>query len=506
LFPLEQIKSIGIVAMDVSQEDLDNFLTIVESKLRGPFSSLDVAKAATSTRGLSPRQYIQQLIKVFPRMDKVTKLRVLIAMLGLDPSDDTDDLIYNLLQDAQEDRLSEEWVKIIAGISCGIMYQQVEGSHESCRGSEAQTIFEKSGETTLEAIRKHRVCVDSDPLFSPYYYSLLNPDILKEVLPESLHNPHFSVNTDAGILQEDELAERKKIQEGQAGTILRRENALAQESMDSKPKEQDLPTMPGINKMNKSRSKVEPGKSSLFLATKKPIGARPGQSGAQFNALRKKTGTSSDILTKGRRSFPGTIASTGTSSQKFNTNRSKMMMVDLSEVQGLQDEAKQREENTKDARKRKLMDLAASKGLVKKVKQDKVENSGNAKTNGSQVPAGGSTATDSNLAPIDDDLEASKLYFQADSTIGQQGSQAINGDWTQHLEKSNRLSAEDRERIRQFFVDRINPTPDIPIHRLKLHEEKSSEAGTGITVKETLYLELDYNTFGFKKLRKIKRK
>jgi hypothetical protein len=492
--------------MDVSQEDLDNFLTIVESKLRGPFSSLDVAKAVTSTRGLSPRQYIQQLIKVFPRMDKVTKLRVIIALLGLDPSDETDDLIYDLLQDAQEDRLSEEWVKIIAGISCGVMYQEDEGSHESCRGNEAQNIFEKSSESALEAIRNQRLSVDSDPLFSPYFYSLLNPDILKEVLPESLHNPHFTVNTDAGILKEDELAERKKIQEGQSGTIARRENAPVQESMDPKPKEQDLPTMPGMNKLNKSRIKVEPGKSSLFLATKKPIGNRPGQSGAQFNALRKKTGISSDILTKGRRSFPGTAASAGTSSQKFNTNRSKMMMVDLSEVQGLQDEAKQREENTKDARKRKLMDLAASKGLVKKVKQERVENSGGKAANGPNVPALGTTTTDNVGVSTKDAFETSKLYLQADTAIGQHSNQPANNDWTQHLEKSNRLSAEDRERIRQFFVDRINPTPDIPIHRLKLHEEKFSEAGTAVTVKETLYLELDYNTFGFKKLRKIKRK
>lgn len=255
--------------MVVSQEDLDNFLTIVESKLRGPFSSLDVAKAVTSTRDLAPRQYLQQVKQVFPRMDKVTKLRVLIAMLGLDPSEETDDLIYELFSAGQEERLSEEWVKVIAGLNRGIMYQDGDGSRESCRGEDAQQLLEKSCNDVLERVVKHKEHADTDPLFSPYFYSLLNADVLKEVLPECLKNPHFKVNADAAILKEDERLEQKKAQDDQSGSITRRTNAATNGKAEAKPKARDLPTMPGINKLTKARATTEAGKSSMFLPAKK---------------------------------------------------------------------------------------------------------------------------------------------------------------------------------------------------------------------------------------------
>ena len=85
------------------------------------------------------------------------------------------------------------------------------------------------------------------------------------------------------------------------------------------------------------------------------------------------------------------------------------------------------------------------------------------------------------------------------------------------LEKSNKLTPQDRDRVLHFFQDRFNPTPDVMIYKMKLHEEKrmeqqqqQEEEGTqpppSILIKETLYLELDYNTFGFKKTRKVKKK
>lgn len=501
--------------MDVSQEDLDNFLTIVESKLRGPFSSLDVAKAVTSTRGLTPRQYVEQLIQVFPRMDKVTKLRVLIAMLGLDPSDEHDGLIYDLFTAAIQERLAEDWVKVIAGLNRGIMYQDCDGSRDSCRGEEAQQLLEKSCADVLDRVILQEQHVDGDPLFAPYFYSLLNADVLKEILPECLKNPHFKVNMDAAILKEDEQYEQKKVHDGQSGTIARRDNAATNGPTETKSKAQDLPTMPGINKLNKAKV-VETGKSSLFLANKRPAVARPGQLGTQFNALRKP-GTSRAILTKGRRpGLPGPAGSTSTTSAKFGASRSKMMMVDLAEVKDLQEEAKQREETPKEARKRKLMDLATSKGLVKKAKTatlgvtavagaPKAEK-GVAQKSGTITQAPEVPQTNKSVDIAAAAVTAYRGQQKELATAAPPAGQAPNGEWTQHLEKSNRLSAEDRERVRQFFVDRINPTPDVPVYRLKLHEEKYAEPGTGLTVKETLYLELDYNTFGFKKLRKIKKK
>ena len=111
-----------------SQEDLDTFLTSIESKLRGPFSSLDLAKAVTTTalRGsLTPREYLQAIAKVIKRTDKVIQSRMVIGLLGLDPSKDTNDEIYSILEQAQDDD-SEEWVRVISGLIQGIMFQDSE--------------------------------------------------------------------------------------------------------------------------------------------------------------------------------------------------------------------------------------------------------------------------------------------------------------------------------------------------------------------------------------------
>jgi hypothetical protein len=79
-------------------------------------------------------------------------------------------------------------------------------------------------------------------------------------------------------------------------------------------------------------------------------------------------------------------------------------------------------------------------------------------------------------------------------------------DWRKILaEHCNKITDADRERVRQFFEDRVNPTPNDPNHvyRLKLHEEQSvEEAGT--TVKVTYYLNLDYTNFTSKQTKKRK--
>lgn len=526
------------------QEDLDNFLTTVESKLRGNFSSLDLAKAVTSTRGLTPRAYLENLKLVFPRMDKVTKLRVLVALLGLDPSPDTDDLIYDLSTQAQEERLSEEWVKVIAGMSRGIMFQDGDGSRESCRGEDAQRLLEKSCEDVLERCTgassagsnengaDNKKGHDTDPLFSPYFYCLLNQDVLEQVLPDCLKNSHFRVNADADILKEDTRLEQKKAEDG--GALRRPIAANGRPAVAAKPKARDLPTMPGIAKLSRAANKPVTGRptktnsSSMFVPAKKPAAAIKGKLGKQLNNMRRKPGSARAMLGKARRPQAGAggssgavgLGATGTASaNKFGANRSKMKMVDIDEVQGLHVEAvaKQKTETSKEARKRKLLEAAAAKGLVKKAKL----NGGVTKpkigaprvaaaaatttTRPKEAPAKGGVLVAAALAAYQS-KQQEPAAPAAPAAASAPAGQAPNGEWTQHLEKSNRLTPVDRERVRQFFVDRTNPTPDQPVVRLKLHEEKTVEADTGLTVKETLYLELDYNAFGFKKLRKIKKK
>ena len=159
-------------------------------------------------------------------------------------------------------------------------------------------------------------------------------------------------------------------------------------------------------------------------------------------------------------------------------------MIDVSEVQGLSSAQREREQlSTKEARKRKLMEDAKASGLRKEKKASRDPNEG----------AANSVAGTNNAQS---------------SSEGRQG-------WESLLEKSNKLSDDDRQNIRLFFENRTmhptNPlsrpanTDESGIWRCKLNEEKQSSE-TGELVKETLYLDLDYNTLGYKKTRKIKKK
>ena len=78
--------------------------------------------------------------------------------------------------------------------------------------------------------------------------------------------------------------------------------------------------------------------------------------------------------------------------------------------------------------------------------------------------------------------------------------------WQHLLERSNKLTTEDRFRVEQFFTTRYNPTPDTNICKMKLNEDKTVDPQTNQTIKETLYIELDYSTGAYKMSRKIKKK
>ena len=121
--------------------DLDLFLTGVESKLRGPFTSLELTKVLTTPalRGshLNEAQYLNQVSKVFSRADKVIQMRILIGLLGLEPDDDDHDgnndldaEIAALIDQAQEAPRHEEWVRVIAGLVQGILFRKNNSNNE----------------------------------------------------------------------------------------------------------------------------------------------------------------------------------------------------------------------------------------------------------------------------------------------------------------------------------------------------------------------------------------
>lgn len=186
------------MAKNQHKEDLDAFLTTLEAKMRGPYSSLDLAKivATHSLRGsLSPQEYLQNVAAVLSRTDKMTQLRTLVGLLGLDPGKDTDTEVYNILTQSQESPLHEEWVRVVAGLARGILFVDAddeEGTRESCRGEEAADLLDRTCKDIVEQTRQLEKetenapdkgkpslqTADMYPLFVSYRYSLLNPDLV----------------------------------------------------------------------------------------------------------------------------------------------------------------------------------------------------------------------------------------------------------------------------------------------------------------------------------------
>ena len=213
----------------------------------------------------------------------------------------------------------------------------------------------------------------------------------------------------------------------------------------------------------------------------------------------------------------GAIASAGGArAQKFANNKSKMKMIDVTEVQGLSKEHRQRdheiakEENREQklqARKRKIMEAAAEKGLVALPKIRKLEEAAGVvkEKRGGNIGFG-----HSNDGEDDDDEDVDDLpvdnFGTSTATTGETAQLTSNGSWQKILqEQANKLSAEDRTRIEQFFTHHHNPTPGQPLVKMKLHEERTQDPETGQQIKETYYLELDYTTFTSKKSKKTKR-
>ena len=237
---------------------------------------------------------------------------------------------------------------------------------------------------------------------------------------------------------------------------------------------------------------------SLGVPTKKPIamsgtGKRPGN--------KSLTGGSAGVGSGGAAAASGgVVGGTGASALKGRAGRamkasaggmggrSKMMMIDSAEVVKLNKEKKAAEDaatTSGKSRKRKIMEAAAAEEAAKRSKSM----TGIAAPSSPAISAAAAPA-----APIPP-VVAMPASSAPDAAVP-------DG----LLSKSNKLSSADRSRVERFFSDRFNPTPDQMMYKMKINEERSTDAETGQSIKETLYLELDYSTFGYKKTRKIKKK
>jgi hypothetical protein len=552
--------------------DLDAFLTQIESKLRGPFTSLDFAKACALNEKHSILQYLSNILKVLPRAEKITQLRILIGILGLEPSNCDDAVLRQILATAQVAATYEEWVRVIAGIVDELLFglSQVIDSNESSDlvKNEANEMLDKTCIEIMQRVQKlerdtsvvdefseHLLAQsDANPAFVPYRYDLLTPNSIQSDLPELASHRHFLINKDSDILLMDMKIETERMKE-------EHEHVTVSAVTISEP-----PTL---------TSNKQPATSSRFeINEKKPVTSklkvtsmfleRGKQDKYAFKPLhmhQRKAGAAQALLAKGRRGrmtqsgiAPASevVVSTRTSLSRPTIGRttavaasvargipkSKMKMIDVAEVQGL--EIKKQHEIDKVSTAQKVLKtqtvMGKKRSNVTTTDVTGVEPSSKLRKNNMKTSTAPeklpieplSQKTGTNTSPVEEDstgelASAVLLAYQSQIATFQPETQnasllvptAQNSStlskgkqqyWRELLQsRSNRLSDEDRKRIHHFYVDRYNPTPEQRNYKMKLHEERITDPSTGKALKETFYLELDYNTYTSKQTKKVKR-
>jgi hypothetical protein len=269
-----------------SKDDLDRHLTMLESKLRGPYSSLDIAKiiSTKALRGnLSAKEFLRNILHVLDRADKMTQLKTLVGLLGLEPDREADEEVYRILTRAQDSPPYEEWVRVIAGLVRGILFvdDDGEGSRESCRGEESSELLDKTCKEIVAQTRqleheteqedpKGLLTSDMYPLFVSYRYFLLGPELLDRVIPEAKKNPHFQFDASAEILHLDDKLERQKAEESKDHELISNKPiaAAAATNAAAAPK----PILPGFSETAKkapAKGVINRPAASMFMPTKR---------------------------------------------------------------------------------------------------------------------------------------------------------------------------------------------------------------------------------------------
>lgn len=605
------------------QDELDSFLTTIESKLRGPFSSLDLAKAVStaalrssssslvktspsrsnsSSATNAAKDYLHNLLSVFSRTDKVIQCRMLIGLMGLEDNSNnisnnessnhqnghsvsllTPDIL-EILKETQKGPLHEEWVRTTSGLIQGIMFRDASDDYNtrgSCRGEEASDIIFKQqqevAEKLLSYLEHHHTDHDSskdhdknsngnttttaaepdlNACFAPYRYSLISTAVLNTIIPElqiensetnngDIHqnlgqNCHFHVNVNADILQLDWKLEEQRAEEeeqhggtgtaGLAGITGNAKDALNGDVAAGSGLTNLPPGFRPTKLVNSPKSASAKSGSNLFMPKTKSTslfntGSKgPGaaktllrrKGGAQAlvkgssmkqrmaaaaasgrtvptasatGAVRKPgLGTSTTATTLGARGVGRFTGAKGRSAMA--AGRSKMKMIDVQEVSELTKQHQEEEVNNNSrASKRKRILETAQKSMTGKNKKPKnVETAAKAAppppapVAKAQIPA-----PTSNEAPPPAPAPPAKWEL----ALGLPG--------------TNKMSDDDRLRVEKFVGRQHNPTPNQSMYKMKIHEQRGTDPNTGEGVKETYYLELQYNDFSHKMTKKLKR-
>lgn len=441
------------------------------------------------------------------------------------------------------------------------LYTQID--EESTDEIEVQQKRAQVGQTLSTLL----IGTDRNPTYTPFRYTLLSPSTIKAIIPGVDNNPHFVSNMDANVLKVDaEVEEKRAEEEGRELTTQKAAaaklggnditgssgagtgNGAAAVGKSSQQQQQTstggtvlagqmrgrFSNMAGRGTTGRGSSNSNSGGSSLFrpsttLGGRGSAGGRAGRSLASLvgggragripgrggRAAGGRLGTAGRAAGLGRgslsaplqRRVPGAARALVAGSRGGGGGETKMKMIDASEIEGLTRVAAEREKNSnmtsvqarKSERKRKLLQDAAASGLRNRERK---------------------------IARTDESTSAAQAASEtnAPENNGNNSTAAGGGDstFTSLLEKSNKLTPEDRQTIQQFFQHRNNsnnpsfqqPPIQMPagvdeatgIWKVKINEDKTVDGTTGESVKETLYLELDYKALGYKKTRKIKRK
>jgi hypothetical protein len=360
------------------------------------------------------------------------------------------------------------------------------------------------------------------------------------------HNCHFHVNTKAEILFVDSRLEEQKTleeeQHGSTGTLglagITGSNSTSKDSI-SKTSASDLP--PGFRPTKLVHSPKSKTSSSMFMPSKKPTSLfntttknRPTSTATNKALLmRRKGGTAQALLAKGptmnqrmmaasggagataastgsaaTAGTTGLVASAGTTKTplvsttagRFTAGKgraamakaSRMKMLDSEEAKDLEksraNAATASDPNEDRAMKRKRIMEAAQRNKKLKTTPHQEDNDNNI----NNINNNNNSTNTNGAAPA-----AVPPTVLPSSTLP---------EWQKLLqERSNKMTDEDKVRVRQFFVDKYNPTPTEPVRKMKIHEQRLTDPTTGQDIKETYYLELDYTTMTSKQSKKVKR-
>lgn len=569
--------------MATTDPDLDLFLAGIEAKLKQHFTPLELTKVITTPalRGnhMDIATYVKQLLQVFHRTDKVIQMKILIALAGLvlhyannDKDDDAVEVqstILEILRDAQQSRGGDEWVPSISGLLESILFTTTGGTEndessplesrqlldrtcqeiiENIKTLEEETAHaEESEEEDAALLASRLTTADVDPTTAPYRYSLLKPEILKDVIPEAMEHSHFKINQLSKILLIDMQMEATKAQEEAEHTAARpaskQQNGGSATNGAGKQVVRPGPIMPGMSSGKKTglsaaaKAKIAASRqSSMFLSARKPSSIAAATGGLHV----RKAGASQRLVGKGRQVKTMTVPNGagnstlagktslvgggGRAAKLKDLRASKMKVLDVTEVQDLANVQKDREQST----------LVGKKGLKRKADAQAMSANKTARTGAtsSKKTAKGTAKATGPAAPVApvDALAAGVLAAAALSKYQTQvaavpkesaataaatapapppaplGGGSAQLDWRQLLAlKSNKLSDEDRSRIKLFFEDRKAPSPGENKVRIKLHEERITDPNTREPIKETYYLNLDYTNFTSNQSKKRKR-